>query len=105
MNWPLVSRRAWEVRGELVEALRAQVAELKAQNDQLKDLFDKTSQFEVVEQEGETVKLKSKPVVIGAGRAAASRSGRQQREEATIPEPADSVKALERRVSEAGGKV
>jgi len=104
MNWPFVSRKAWEVRGELVEALRDQIAELKAQNEQLKALFDKSSQFEVVEQEGETVKLRSKPFAFTGGRSASSRSARHARSDETVPVPADSVQALEQRVLKAGGK-
>lgn len=104
MNWPFVSRKAWEVRGELVEALRAQIAIQKAQIEQLKGLFDKTSQFEITEQTEETVTLRSKAPVMPSGRAG-WRARSAERSDRTVPAPADSVQALERRVAEAGGKV
>lgn len=104
MTWPFVSRKAWEIRGELVLALRAQIVLLTAQNEQLKQLFDKTSAFEITEQTDETVTLRSKQPVIANGRAG-WRARAAERSDRTIPAPADSVEALERRVAEAGGKV
>jgi hypothetical protein len=104
MNWPWVSRKAWEVRGELVDVLREQVATQKAQLEQLKQLFDKTSQFEITEQTEETVTLRSKAPVMPSGRAG-WRARSAERSDKTVPAPADSVEALQRRVAEAGGKV
>ena len=110
MNWPFVSRRAWQVRGELVAAkdllidmLRAELETQKRQNEELKALFNKTSQFEVVEQKDETVTLRAKTLPEQAGRAG-WRARSAARSDATVPVPADSVEALERRVVEAGGK-
>ena len=104
MKWPFVSRQAWEVRGELIDVLREQIATQKAQIEQLKQLFDKTSQFEITEQTEETVTLRSKAPVMPAGRAG-GRARSAERSDRTVPAPADSVEALERRVAEAGGKI
>lgn len=104
MTWPFVSRKAWEVRGELVESLRALLKVREEQLEQVKQLFDKTSAFEITEQTDETVTLRSKHPEITHGRAG-WRARAAERSDKTIPAPADSVEALERRVAEAGGKV
>jgi hypothetical protein len=104
VKWPWVSRYRLEASQELVESLRETNALYKAQIEQLKQLFDKTSQFEITEQTEETVTLRSKAPVMPAGRAG-WRARSAERSDRTVPAPADSVEALERRVAAAGGKV
>lgn len=88
---------------ELIAVQKQRIGDLEQQNIELKALFGKTSNFEVVEQGTDGVKLKMKaatPMVTGRG----GWRGKQASAEAkTIPQPADSLAALERRVVESGG--
>lgn len=103
MKLPIVSREAYAqallraVNAErTVEHLEDRILEQERQIAELKALFSKTSQFEVVKQDEQTVTLKSKPVDI-PGRGG-WRGRRAAQEQSTTPVPADSMAALNQRI-------
>jgi hypothetical protein len=104
MNW-FAQRRVIEVQNELLRKLvdekDKRIALLERQNAELKALFDKTSQFEVVEQGEDRLTLKMKPLQPAAPGRSGFRARRSKREEQTHSTPNDSVAALEKRAQEA----
>lgn len=92
-------------KDELIALQRETIASLRQQNDELKALFNKTSQFEVVEQTEQGVTLKMKAVAATGSMLPSGRAGFRSRvaagEAKTVPVPNDSVRALEQRVAKA----
>lgn len=106
MKLPWVSRAHFECLSEQLDLQRELIETLRQQNAELKALFSKTSQFEVVEQDSDGVKLKMKSgpsLLAGTGRGG-FRSQRIAGEAQTKPAPADSAEALNRRVAAAKTK-
>lgn len=110
MNWwPFVSRACFDLlkqvsdsRMEIVQAQNEHIKLLNAQILELKGLFNRTTNFEIVEQSESGVKLKMKevkaPAVAGRG---AWRARRAVAEAQTREKPQDSYAAPEARVAEA----
>jgi hypothetical protein len=96
-----------EILHELCAVQKDRITDLLRQNEELKALFSKTSNFEVVKQEDKQITLKIKEAQGAQQVAAHTRSGwrgkRAANEATTVPVPADSMQALEKRVAEAKG--
>lgn len=91
-----------ELLRKLCDEKDKRIALLEKQNVELKALFDKTSQFEVVEQNEQTLTLKMKPVQAPSGTVRGGfRAKRSAAEEQTHSTENDSVAQLEKRA--AGG--
>ena len=111
MKLPWVSRGHYEglianleARAELIKAQNELIATYKQQIEELKALFNKSSNFEVVDQKEDRITLKAKPLLQPTGRGG-FRAQRAARESQTVPVPSDSVQALEKRVVEQGGHI
>jgi len=90
-------RKLCDEKDNRIADLQAHVVLLEKQSVELKALFSKTSQFEIVEQDADTVRLRAKPLQSGSGSRSGWRSKRAASEAQTHSTVNDSVAALEKR--------
>ena len=89
-------RKLCDEKDKRIAELQQHAALLERQAEELKALFSKTSQFEVVEQDEDRLTLKMKHAQPSVGRAG-FRARRAQAEAQTHSTVNDSVAALEKR--------
>jgi hypothetical protein len=104
MKFPLVSLSRYELVVRLLDTQQALIDTLRKQNEELKALFNKASNFDIIDNEEGVLQLKLKPVAPPTVSLQNGRAGFRARvtagEARTKPQPADSVAALEKRVAE-----